>query len=275
MKQLSAILKMSPERIVYILDNIDSFYRQKEEKKFDPKKGSFKTYKNGNLKIRIINPSQGDLKLAQQRAKNRILSKIALPDNVHGGTKKKSNITNAKVHQGNKYIFATDLQEFYPSISSKMVYDAFLKLGYSNHFASHLCKLVTYKHKVPQGAPTSTHISNIVFLQTDRKLIEYCNTYGITYTRYVDDLTFSSQQDFSVHTVELMKIVCDNGYKMSYRKTSYSGEQTITGLIVQLNKIDVPDSIKYRASLEKDDPLQPVTDYMKRVTSTNRHNYRQ
>lgn len=257
-----------------MIDNIDEFYREKQEKKFDSNKGKFKTYSNGNLKIRTINPSQNDLKIAQQRIKNRILAKVELPPNVHGGAKKKSNITNAKEHQGNKYIFATDLQEFYPSITAKMVYEAFLHIGYSNFFASQLAKLVTYKHKVPQGAPTSTHVSNIVFLKTDCELINFCNENNITYTRYVDDLTFSSQKDFSHLSTQLLEIVTKTGFKLSYRKTMYSGKQTITGIVVQLNKIDAPDNVKFRSSLEKDDPLQPVTDYMKRIRATNKRNFR-
>ncbi|GEP50738.1 hypothetical protein FNO01nite_14100 [Flavobacterium noncentrifugens] len=260
---------MSVDRVAFIIGNIEDFYREKSEKKIDKKTGDFKCYKDGTLKIRTIHPSQGELKLAQQRLKNRFFAGIPLPHNVHGGIRKKSNITNSKTHQGNKYILATDLQEFYPSISSKMVYDCLLSLGNNSHVASQITKLVTYRHKVPQGAPTSTHVSNVVFLKTDLLLIDFCKKHGITYTRYVDDLTFSSQQDFRHLIAQILGIVLSGGFKLSFRKTLYSNEQTITGIEVFLNKIDAPLKIIERALTEIDMPIKPVTNYLESIRRTN------
>lgn len=97
-----------------------------------------------------------------------------------------------------------------------------------HHISHWLTNLTTWKYELPQGTPTSTHIANLVFLDTDL-LIDLCNKHNITYTRYVDDLTFSSQQDFQHLLTDILKIVTENNFKLSYRKTQYKGKQTITG----------------------------------------------
>jgi RNA-directed DNA polymerase len=208
----------------------------------------------------------------QTNIKNKILTPIVLPECVHGGVKKRSNITNAKPHQGKKYIFTTDLQEFYPNITSERVYKTFVSLKFSTHLAHWLTKLTTWKYELPQGTPTSTHIANLVFLDTDIQLINLCNENNITYTRYVDDLTFSSQQDFKHLLNDILKIVTSNGFKLSYRKTQYKGKQTVTGINVFLNKIDAPEKIKEKAKLEKvsNSEAKPYTNYLNNIRKTNK-----
>lgn len=274
LKRLGSILNLSPERIDYIIKNIDNYYNEHTSIKTN-KKGDPKRYADGTIKTRTISPSNGDLKLAQHRIKNRILSLYELPSNIHGGVKTKSNITNAKVHQGKKYVFMTDLQNFYPGITSTMVYQSLINVGETSYFASFVSSLVTWKYNVPQGAPTSTHISNLVFLPTDRKLIEFCAQHDIIYTRYVDDLTFSSPKNFQDKIESILKIIQDGCFLISRRKTIYNGKvKLITGIEVYLNKIDVPQRIKDLALTEVDLPIKPYTDYCKRVWATNNKIYR-
>ncbi|WP_119788904.1 reverse transcriptase family protein [Flavobacterium anhuiense] len=272
LKYLCSKVGFDVKTVEFVLENIDSFcYEKPPELKPDKKNGGFKKYKDGTLKVRIIRPSKGKLKIIQKNIKSNILANIALPDNVHGGVRKRSNISNAKPHQGKKYQFTTDLQNFYPSIKSKHVYDCFLELGFSNYFASFLTKLTTWKGEVPQGAPTSTVISNLVFLKTDIELINFCNDNGITYTRYIDDLTFSSHKDFRTLIPQLMEIVAKRAFRVSYRKTLYAGNQNVTGIDVFLNRIDVPEKIKEKANDEKYKNLDfnPVDNYIVQVQKTN------
>lgn len=271
-KKLSAIVGFKPDFIGQLTNDIDGYYNEWVEEKTDKKTGNPKTFKDGTIKKRVIRPSKGELKVIQTRIKNKILSKIELPNNVHGGVKKHSNISNAKPHQGNKYQFTTDLQDFYPSISAKRVYETFVELKYSTHFSRLLTKLTTWKHELPQGTPTSTHIANLVFLKTDIALIELCNKFGITYTRYVDDLTFSSQQDFKPHLNTILEIVKSGGFNISYRKTKYKGEQNITGIDVFLHKIDAPQKIIERAVLEQssNSTIKPLTNYLNNIRKTNK-----
>lgn len=264
---LPSIIGETTDALEEIISVLDYHYTEKIEEKIDSKTGKPKTYLDGTIKQRVIRPSKKRLKLIQSKIKDRILSKIELPSNVHGGVKKKSNITNAKPHQGNKYVFVTDLKDFYPSIKSKKVHDLFIELGFNKQFAFYITKLTTWKGELPQGTPTSTHISNIFFLKTDYELIKICNDNNITYTRYVDDLTFSSQQDFQDLIPHFLSVIKESGMKISYRKTNYQGNQNITGIVVLLHKIDAPKNIIIKADLEIDNhpSCKPYTNYRESI----------
>ena len=267
-----SIIGKSKKELDEFVKNIDSHYREWYEVKVDKKTNQPKTYKDGTIKQRAIRPSKAPLKAIQKQIKDRILAVIELPENVHGGVKKRSNITNAKPHQGKKYILTTDLQDFYPSITAKKVYETFLELGFNAQCAFYITRLTTWKGELPQGTPTSTHISNIVFLRTDYKLIELCNAHNITYTRYIDDLTFSSQSDFQNAIEEILDIVLDSGLKISRRKTFYNGSQTVTGIKIFLNKIDAPEKIIKKVEEEKILPngtMKPYTSYRNNILKTN------
>lgn len=260
-----------PTEVKQILQRLDDYYKEWVEKKINKKTGEYKKFEDGTVKQRTIRPSLQELKIIQTNIKNRILSQIELPANVHGGVKKRSNISNAKPHQGNKYQFTTDLQEFYPNIDFKRVYDTFISLKFSPHYSHLLTKFTTWKYELPQGTPTSTHIANLVFLKTDLQLIELCNKHEINYTRYVDDLTFSSQKDFRFLLKELLNVVTSQNFKVNYRKTKYCGNQTVTGIDVFLNKIDAPKKIIEKAKLEMDEKTEfkPFTNYLNNIRKTN------
>ena len=148
---LSNILGCNSSLILYLCKNLEDYYSFWPETKKDKITGNIKTYADGTPKKRIIRPSYGSLKKIQRSIKTKILPTELLPKNIHGGVKKKSNITNAKAHQGNKYVFATDLQDFFPNINYKQVYSMFLTRGYSNYIAHWLTKLTTYAFELPQG----------------------------------------------------------------------------------------------------------------------------
>lgn len=268
---LAHLLQCREEEIKYLCEHIANYYNKWVEKKINAKTGLPKTYPDGTVKKRTIRPSLFMLKKIQKRIKTTILDKVILPPNILGGVKGKTNILNAKLHQGNKYIFCTDLQEFFPGINHRQIHNMFLKLGYSQHVAHWLTKLTSIEFELPQGTPTSTAIANIVFLPVDKRLIALCKTAGITYTRYVDDLTFSSPKDFRPLISEMLSYVTETGFKISYRKTSYQGEQLITGIKVHNNYIDSPDKIKKKVLAEaaSNAPSKPCTSYHNRIINTN------
>src|SRR5690606_9123093 len=108
------------------------------------------------------------------------------PEHINGGVKGKSNITNAKPHQGKKFIFTTDLSNCFPSIKNDMVYSAFLKLGFTNIEARWLTKLTTYNYCLPQGTSTSPYLANLCLLPLDYELLKVSIELNLTYTRFID-----------------------------------------------------------------------------------------
>jgi len=273
LKHLCAIIGCSPSEVEYITEHINDYYAEWFEKKIDKTTGGFKTFKDGTLKKRTIRPSLKRLKVIQSSIKNKILAPISLPDNIHGGVTGRSNITNAKPHQGKKYKFTTDIKDFYPSIKSDKVYSSLLVVGLSDHFAHWLTKLTTWKYELPQGTPTSTHIANIAFLETDNKLISFCNLHNLTYTRYIDDLTFSSQQDFEPILNDILQII-KKDFKINHRKTSYSTNNSIvTGIEVFNNFIDAPEKIKVKAAEEEllKSDSKPYSIYKARIRNSNKN----
>lgn len=268
---LCSILKCSPQRLKVILDLIGDQYNEWEEPKMNKTTGEPKTYLDGTPKKRIIRPPKYELKRIQRSINRNILSKIKLESVVFGGVKGKSNISNAKSHQGKKFVFTTDLIEFYPGVHFSRVYKLFLSLGYSNYVASWLTKLTTSKGQLPQGAPTSPFLANVIFMQADLKLIELSKICSLTYTRFVDDLTFSSSSDFKEMLPEILGTIQHSGFKVNYRKTYYKGHQNITGIEVRNNYIDVPQKIKEKVQYEISRGVVngPYKQYTDRVQVTN------
>lgn len=270
LKYLASKLKCSHDELKFILEDIDDSYYEYSKYKKD-KDGFIKTYKDGTPKKRTITPSKGALKKIQTSIKRNILDSVVIPVYIQGGVKGKSNISNAKIHQGKKYKFTTDLQDFFPSVKHGLVYSVFLNLGFTNVQANWLTRLTTYKYGLPQGAPTSPGLSNLSFIPIDEKLISICKSSGITYTRYIDDLTFSSANDFKDKIPKILSVVINGGFKVSYRKTLYCGKQTITGIDVGNNYIDAPLKIREKAKDEEfiNSSSKPVTAYVKRIRQTN------
>ncbi|MBT1687395.1 reverse transcriptase family protein [Dawidia soli] len=251
-----------------IIENIDAYYYQYESLKRD-KFGNVKKYSDGTPKKRVITPSTEVLKKIQRNIKKYVLDTMPVPGHMQGAVKGKSNISNAKIHQGKKYRFVTDLMDFFPNVYSDSVYSFFLSLGYTNHVASWLTRLTTHKGKLPQGTPTSPALANFCFLEIDQKLLSICQAKGITYTRFVDDLTFSAPHDFRTELNELLRTISANGHRISYRKTDYGNKQTVTGISIQNNYIDVPAEIKEKAKVTVEH--NGFNLYMNNVRNTNKN----
>ena len=225
-----------------VCNNINDYYYEYQIVKYD-KDGKPKM-KNGKVEKRITMPSKDKLKDMQDNLKKHVFSKIEYPTHIHGSVKKRSNITNAIAHKGKKYKFRTDIKGFFDNITPKMVYQMFIEQGFNSGIAHYLTKITTFKGKVPQGTSTSSDIANLVFLKIDALLLEFCKKHDITYTRYVDDLTFSSPKDFKDKKLEIISFITENGFKISHKKTNYNSLSSVTGLIVGNNSIDVPTEYK-------------------------------
>lgn len=270
-KHLAFILKLNAEELLHLLTVVDNFYYTKSEPKLD--KNNNPKFKNGKQIFRILNPSINDLKIVQSKIQKNIISKIELPEYAFGAVKGKDNVKNALKHRGKKYNFTTDLSNYFPSIFNKQVYEMFIYYNFSPTVASVLTKLTTYKGKLPQGAPTSPTISNLVFVKTGLKLQSIAEKNNLTFTSFIDDLTFSSKEDFKEIIPEIIETIQNDSFIISHQKTFYKTfRPTVTGVIVTNNYLFLTEKFKQKLNnLEGKSPEQifGLKNYARKVKNAN------
>lgn len=162
-----------------------------------------------------------------------------------GSQGKKCNIKeNALPHIGRKHLLNLDLKDFFPSISASAVKALFQSsyFRFDGQLATALALLTTYQGKLPIGTPTSPVISNFICLKMDAALKYFCEERQINFTRYADDLSFSSNEPFSDDLIqELIQLISSHGFEVNPKKLrlkSSNRKQTVTGLTVN-NKVNI------------------------------------
>lgn len=211
--------------------------------------------KNG--KERIISSPVTALKHYQQIL-NEIFKVVYKPHpNAFGFVNERSVVDNAKIHTNKKYVYNIDLKDFFPSFTKKWIYNFFLhEFDFKSskerrNVALAISTLVCFtdekqsKQVLPQGAPTSPIISNMLCYKLDRRLNGLAKRFGLNYSRYADDITFSSQHNiykkreiFSINSlfdIELRRII--NEFQLHINETKVrlqvkGNRQEVTGVIV-------------------------------------------
>ncbi|MCG3678926.1 reverse transcriptase family protein [Aliarcobacter butzleri] len=183
-------------------------------------------------------------------------SKPLIHDCAHGFIKGKSILTNAQQHLNKKYLLQVDIKSFFSSISQDEVKRVFIKLGCNDYVAELFSILCTINNSLAEGLNTSPTIANIYFFELDEILNEISRRYSCTYTRYADDLTFSSNNYFDY--TELLKEIEDalekKNLTLNNKKTrfsKYGQAQYVTGLSIS-NEVRprIPKKIKKRLRQE-------------------------
>lgn len=273
LKHLTYTLKTELATINDILADVDSYYISWSKVKTDKDTGLPLTDADGNYRTRQLNSTKIELKRIQKRILTLLMSHVEIPPYAFGGVPKKDNIKNAKYHQGNKYIFTTDLRSFFPSISHNSVFEVYCNNGYSPTVARILTKLTTYKYQLPQGVPTSTLLALLAFKPTGDKLYDYALQHNLKFSIFVDDITISSKEDFKHLIPEILNIISTSGYKISHNKTFYKTKNPIvTGVKCQNNRIKLPQSIYKRISRynnSNDSRYKGLIMYKKHVETLN------
>lgn len=205
--------------------------------------------KSGGIR-QIAAPKNQTFKLLL-RYVNKMLASVYTPsDYAMGFTVGRSVVTNADVHKGQNYVFNVDLKDFFPSIEQARVWmklqmEPFcIKRPIANILAG-LCAIKQemtdgrVRFVLPQGAPTSPIITNIICERLDRRLAGLAKRFGLHYTRYADDITFSSMhnvyQESGDFRNELRRIIEEQGFQMNDAKTRLQktgSRQEVTGIIV-------------------------------------------
>ena len=159
----------------------------------------------------------------------------------------RSIVENASQHIGQNYILNLDLSNFFTCITANMVEHNLVKLGIAPLVARDIATICTYPvvndhhvvNVVPQGAPTSPVISNICAMTLDNRLSGLARRFHLTYTRYADDITFSSNhnvyQKDGAFMEELNRIIAECHFTINPKKTRLQkrgSRQEVTGLIV-------------------------------------------
>jgi len=268
------VLQEPEDRILYIVEHINQFYDEFRRYKTD-KQGNKRKNKPqyvaqyGDYWCRIINPPIIELKTIQKRINTYLVEHIQMPNYAFGGVKGKDNIKNARFHKGQKYVFQTDLKDFFPFITNKMVYAMFVMNGFSPDVASILTKLTTFKGHLPQGSPSSTTIANLVFVPVGLEILSIAEREGLCFTTFVDDITISSQRDFKSIVPEIVDIVTSRGFKISQGKTSYrSGITDVTGVEMRNNSLSPTSKLKKKIEAEEDKAnvrVKGMLNYSKRI----------
>ncbi|MFC2073792.1 reverse transcriptase domain-containing protein [Campylobacterota bacterium] len=202
---------------------------------------------------------------------NIILQCVYKPQKAaHGFVQMKSVVTNAQHHVGKNYVYNIDLKDFFPSIHQARVWKRiqmppFNLTGDRQNIANLIAGLTCYQYKnvnlsnkkhsiffqdnlkvdeiksnfLPQGSPTSPTISNIICDRLDKKLFNLAKRFNAKYTRYADDITFSSMhniyQENSDFLIKLYEIIHEQNFEINPEKTRLQKrgyKQEVTGIIV-------------------------------------------
>ena len=204
-------------------------------------------------KLRKIDAPNTNIKILQQKL-NQVLQSVYSPKpSVHGFVVGRSVKSNAQQHVGKRWVFNVDLEDFFPSINFGRVRGMFMGKPYClpPRVATVLAHLCCFQRHLPQGGPTSPVVSNMICAQMDSQLQTLAKKNRSTYTRYVDDITFSTTSptlpsEIVVFNrlnqlspgVKLKETIEGNGFCINDRKVWLSGQnrrQVVTGVTV--NKI--------------------------------------
>jgi len=218
--------------------------------------------------VRIIHSPVSGLKSIQRSIAHILQSVFEPHPNATGFVTDKSVVDNAKPHTGKNFVFNTDLKDFFPSIDKprfwkRLQYPPFNlnrnngRLELANRISAICFTDLEVERKVeehwkkqvkdvlPQGAPTSPIITNIICYRLDVKLTSLAEQFGCAYTRYADDITFSSDHNIygkgGDFRSELNKLIDEENFHIKTKKTRLTTKterQEVTGLTVN-EKVNV------------------------------------
>ena len=212
-------------------------------------KNSFYRYysipkRNGGL--RPIAEPLPDLKRVQRWIVNNILSRMAPHPTSTAFHPNCNIINNATPHLCKRMVLSLDVENFFNNITYKKVYEVFMQTGYDKPIVTSLSNLCTLDDVLPQGAPTSPYLSNLVCLPIDKRLCSFANKFGVNYTRYADDVTFSGVFHPGKFVRFTDKVLHEYGLSLNDNKTRLMERhqaQEVTGIVVNA-KLQVKREIR-------------------------------
>ncbi|MGH1498196.1 reverse transcriptase family protein [Yersinia proxima] len=233
---LLRLLSITKEDLSYIFTRgVASFYTEKEINK---KSGGKRLLHAPNRKIKFI----------LRKINNKIFNNVLFPHYLFGSISDKENprdyIRCAEVHCKAKILIKIDISNFFPSINTDSVCDVYKGFfNFSDEVSDVLTKLTTVNGAVPQGAPTSTFLSNLYFYNIEPQLVEHLESVGFRYTRLIDDITISKLDknnfmfaDERVRSMIIRKGLTINEGKSSIRSTVAAKGYKVHGVCIDEDK---------------------------------------
>jgi hypothetical protein len=216
--------------------------------------------------VRLLETPKSELKELQRRILSEILDRVPVHHSVHGFVKRRSIATFAAPHTGKSVVLRLDLDHFFPAFPAARIQALFRTLGYPEPVADRLAGICSnsaprslwrerpieissrlwndtrnfyLRAHLPQGAPTSPALANLMAFRLDCRLSGLARSAGAVYTRYADDLAFSGAADyqrsaerFSAHAAA---VALEEGFAVNHHKTRImrrGTRQSIAGVVV-------------------------------------------
>lgn len=241
-QDIANLLEISEKQLIYYL------YIIPEERRYK----YFKIPKKLGGSREILAPASA-LKIIQQKLNQVLQSVYKVRPSVHGFIPGRSIVTNSLLHVRKRYVLNIDLKDFFPTINFGRVRGLFMAPPYNRNpeVATILAQICCYRGSLPQGAPTSPIVSNMICSKLDSQMQKLAKVHRSTYSRYADDISISTSRPvfpkglgyFSNETGELIigdelkTVITQNGFNINEQKNRlqhYSKRQEVTGLTVNI-----------------------------------------
>jgi RNA-directed DNA polymerase len=216
---------VSKKLLYYVQRNRDSLYTE------------FHIQKKSKA-LRTISAPKAPLKRVQKLTAELLSELVPKHPSAHGFLPGRSISGNAAAHAASPFVLNIDLENFFPSIPAGRIYGVLTKgtLKFSPKLAFFVTRICTLKDALPQGSPASPILSNLVCWFLDNRLRGLAEQYDVTYTRYADDLSFSSERPFAEAFLgKLDEIIKAENFKVNHKKVRLQKAdvcQEVTGLVI-------------------------------------------
>lgn len=242
--RLAQRLGTSPERLRGLAKDAQSFY-----KPFDlsPKPQWFSG--KATKRARPIDRPVGPLLALQAKIHRELLQPILMPKHIFGAVPRRTIFANAECHRNAPLLVTLDIKQCFPSITPRHVYGVWSSvLGCSPEIAGLLTKLTTFRRRLPQGAPTSPALANLLIWSVDEPVRNECKRVGVVYSTWLDDLAFSG---VNARGLIQMTIECfrKEGLRFSHPKVRIMGPKatkTLTGTCPGRRGVRIPKTYTKR-----------------------------
>lgn len=181
---------------------------------------------------RPIFEAREPLKTIQGRIKSRLLKVVEYPSYLQGALPQRDYVTDAEIHSGTDLLINLDITHFYPHCSAKVIDSIWRHFFCFPPDVAYLLTLLTCRNGcLPQGASPSSYLGNLAFWGTEDILVLRLKSHGMTYTRFVDDITVSagyrinrSQKEYIIRQV--LGMISPKGFSLHRGKLQISGRST-------------------------------------------------